>query len=473
MSVGSKIVGDSKEKRLVKRPGSRKSVSAPNLALLGADALSELLMDLAEAQPSLKRRLRLELAEAVGADDFAGELGKRLATIETGKSRVHWRKHKEFVRDLGLQRTMIADRLAVLSAPAAFELLWRLLEMADRVLARANDRDGDVSAVFIQTVTDIGRLAPLAKANPEVLAGQVFEALESDPAGLGEAIVTATLPALGAAGQAKLGELIRAGIARTRKATVRDRRALQRLADAGGDIEGFIALFTDKERAQPLAGAEIARRLIGAGRVDEAVEALMAAVPPAKVPGRPVYGIDTAGLDRQVWEDVYIEAMEAWGRPEEAQALRWNAFERDLSADRLRAFLKRLSGFDDVTAEDKAIAHAVAFEPAGEALRFLIDWPALNEAAALVLARWRLIDVRDVEEIERAVRVLEGRHPLAATLLLRAMVEDIVRHRRSDRYKQAGTYLLEAASLAPMVADFGAVEGHDAFAARMIGTGLI
>ena len=48
--------------REVKRAGSRKTLNAPNLVALGAERLAAVLMDVAEGDPSLKRRLRMELA---------------------------------------------------------------------------------------------------------------------------------------------------------------------------------------------------------------------------------------------------------------------------------------------------------------------------------------------------------------------------------------------------------------------------
>ena len=73
------------------------------------------------------------------------------------------------------------------------------------------------------------------------------------------------------------------------------------------------------------------------------------------------------------------------------------------------------------------------------------------------------------ELLEPAARAIEGRHPLAATLLLRAMILDTARYARTARYKDAQRQLLEAASLAPAIADWGGHEDAEAFAARVAG----
>ncbi|MDB5456675.1 MAG: hypothetical protein JWP92_2260, partial [Caulobacter sp.] len=201
----------------MKRPGSRKTVTVANLADLGAERLAAILFEVGDVQPSVKRRLRLELAGAVGPDDLAVEIGKRLAAIDTARSRVHWRKHKEFVRDLNWQRTMIAGRLAELKPALALALLWRFLRLAEDVLARVDDGKGDVSAVFREAIDDIGAIAPRAGLDPVVLAEQVSEALEADREALCGGLVEAVLPALGPVGVSALRDRLAARAAGLRR----------------------------------------------------------------------------------------------------------------------------------------------------------------------------------------------------------------------------------------------------------------
>ncbi|RYG03693.1 MAG: hypothetical protein EON94_03495, partial [Caulobacteraceae bacterium] len=109
--------------REVKRAGSRKTLNAPNLIALGAERLAAVLMDVAEGDPSLKRRLRMELASEVGADHLATEIAKRLTAIEDRRSKVHWRSYRAFARDLELQRSMIVGPLAEKDPALALQFL--------------------------------------------------------------------------------------------------------------------------------------------------------------------------------------------------------------------------------------------------------------------------------------------------------------------------------------------------------------
>lgn len=86
-------------------------------------------------------------------------------------------------------------------------------------------------------------------------------------------------------------------------------------------------------------------------------------------------------------------------------------------------------------------------------------------AAQLVLARATEIDGNLFFLLDPAARLIEGKHPLAATLVWPAMVEDTLECAKFTRYKHAARHLLECASLAPAVQDFGTSETHESFVA--------
>ncbi|MDO8377991.1 DUF6880 family protein [Phenylobacterium sp.] len=452
----------------MKRPGSRKTVTAANLADLGAARLAEILMDVAEAQPSIKRRLRMELAGEVGAQDLASEVAKRLAAIETRRSRVHWRKYKEFVRDLELQRAMIAGKMAQENPALALEFLWRFVDMAEGVLSLTKDDKGEVEAVFLAAVEDLGPIAVRAAGSTTALAERAFQALETDENEIFLRLVEILLPALDAAGIARLRTLLEAAIARRGRSKPALRAAVQALTDAQGDVDGFIATITASEALQPWTGAQIAARLTAAGRAPEALAALKRSAPPAFADvARSQARVVASASSLKAWEDAYLEALEADGQADAAQAARWTAFEQRLSAERLRAYLKRLPDFDDVEAEDRAMVFVAGFKSFPAALRFFLAWPALGQAAALILARGDEIDGDDYEGLEAAAQALETRHPLAATLLYRAMIGRTLQFNRRDRFADAERWMADCAALAPRIADFGDHESHADFVRRV------
>lgn len=167
------------------------------------------------------------------------------------------------------------------------------------------------------------------------------------------------------------------------------------------------------------------------------------------------------------WEQVRIDVLEARGRLDEAKAFRRTCFERSLSAVHLRAYLKRLPGFDDVEAEERALSHALVFPSVHQALMFLVSWPALDRAAQLVLTRWEELDGNHYEILGPGADALEARHPLAATVLRRSMIDFSLDKARATRYRHAARHLLQCESLTREIADYGPFEAHDAYLERL------
>ena len=455
---------------------SKKTVTLHNLAVLGAERLAAILVDLAEADAKVKRRLRLELAAQVGGDSIAGEIGKRITALRKARSFVDWQKPRDFVKDLDLQRRMIVDRVAQTRADLALDLMWRFMGLAEPVINRVDDSNGSVGDVFQSACEDLGAIAVKARPDRVGLADQVFTALSANDYGVFDGLVAAMVPALGDTGTAHLkSRLARALADRQRKAGARDlrtsalRSALQDIADAQADIDAYIALVPLEDRGRPRMGAEIGRRLLAAGRTTEALAALENARPKQRTE-QAVHHDDLhlAGYgDGGAWEEVYIEALDATGQEEQAQRLRWAAFEERLSSTRLRAYLKKLPDFEDIEARERAMRHALGFRSFPAALDFLRGWPDHARAARLVLTRATEIDGDLYYLLEPALQLIEGKHPLAATLLRRAMIEDTLNGAKSSRYKHAARHLLECSSLASSIQDLGTFETHETFASRL------
>ena len=454
---------------------SKKTVTLDNLAALGPERLAAILIELAEGDAEVKRRLRMELAAQTGGDSVAAEIGKRIAALRSARSFVDWQKRRDFVRDLDLQRTMIVDRVAQTRADLALDLMWRFMDLAEPVLNRVDDSSGSVGDVFRVACDDLGAIAVKARPDPVGLADRVFTALLANEYGVYDGLVPVMLPALGEAGAAHLKSRLAQALADRSKASGRNwragaaRRALQDIADGQADVDAYVALVPVDERSRPHTGAEIGRRLLAAGRAAEALAALETARPKRRaVRSRDDEDLYLSGHgDGSAWEEAYIEALDAMGQQEQAQRLRWAAFEERLSATQLRAHLKRLPDFEDVEAEERAMQHALGFRSFSAALDFFREWPDQARAAQLVLARAPEIDGNLYFLLDPAAQLIEGKHPLAATLLRRAMIEDTLDGAKSTRYRHATRHLLECASLAPGIQDFGAFETHESFVARL------
>ena len=226
-----------------------------------------------------------------------------------------------------------------------------------------------------------------------------------------------------------------------------------------GDVDAYIGQYEEETRKAPKIAAAIARRLVSAGRAQEAWQTIE-----ASEDRRGKSGWNWPDFE---WEDARIDVLEALGRAEDAQVARWDCFERSLSSTHLRAYLKQLADFDYVEAEKKALDYARQSRNALQALAFLVSWPALNRAANLVLERADELDGNHYEILTPAADALAGKYPLAAMLVLRAMIDFSLRNNRSNRYRHAARHLLDCSSLALAIKDFGTFEPHDAYEARL------
>ena len=451
------------------------AITTENLVRLGAERLTTILLELASEQPAVKRHLRLELAGDAGGERIAAEMNKRIAALRSARSFVDWQKRPDFVRDLTLTRTTIADRLGQTRADLALDLMWRFMALAEPVMNRVDDSGGTVGAVFRAACQNLGALVAKAKPDPVALAEQVFTAVTKNSFGEFDGIIPAIFAALGKPGVAALKVRLIAAMPERPAAkhydngTANVRLALQSLADAEGDVDAYIALVPGAHRLRPVVATEIGRRLLNAGRAKEAVATLEAATPPKRTGRSDLEDLEGSGWEGPdaEWESVYLDALDATGQAKHAQRLRWAAFEERLSVQRLRAYLKALPDFDDVLAEERAMEYAPRFPDFATALHFFHQWPAHRQAAKLVIDRQAEIDGNLYWLLGPVARWLESAQPLAATLLLRALIEDTLEGAKSTRYRHAARHLAGCRSLASIISDYGRFEPHAAFVARL------
>lgn len=453
---------------------SETTLNAKNLAALGAERLAELLLNVTAGDAAAKRRLRLELASR-GGGNVVNEIRKRLVSIAKSRSFVDWRKVKELARDLEAQREAIAAHVAATSPSEAFDLLWRMLEMAPSVYERCDDSNGAIGGIISSVRDDLGAIAAEAGQPVGVLADRVFAAVCANDYGQFDALISLTAQALGPDGlnrlKAQFEELaanapMGAGGKRrviglsTRGPIYQDdyergrhgrlvRSALTEIADALGDVDGFVSRYSDEERANPAIAAAIAERLLAADRASEALATLDGAD-----------GAFRQGGHWPDWPRVRIEVLDALGRSGNAQEDRWQAFERGLDAGYLRAHLKRLPDFDDIEAEERALGFVSSHPSFHQALAFLIDWPALERAAGLIMARTDQLDGDHYWLLTPAADALQQRHPLAATLVLRAMIDHSLDAAKYKRYGHAARHLQTCEHLARRIDDFDRHPNH-------------
>lgn len=459
---------------------SKKTLNKANLANLGADRLADLLMEVSQGSADIKRRLRMELSHNLGATELAHEVRKRLASLRKSKSFISWRKRKALVKDLETQAAMIVDKIAPDDPNTSLDLLWQFIELAPLLYARVDDSRGDVGDVFRASILHLADIAPRTDLDTEALADRVWTAVSDNGYGEWDGIIGLLAPALGDAGLAHL----KAHIERFADAPLRElteehdailflrelrgerdyraeqkqrfvQRCLQEIASAADDTDAYIAQYSPEDLRNRMIAAEVAMLLVEDAKAHDALAVLSNVAE------------DGRSFGQEEWDDAYIATLGDLGRHEEAQTHRWQCFEQRLSVDHLRAFLKELPDFADVEAEDRARAHALAYPDVLQALHFCLKWSDLRSAADLIEARANEVDGDHYELLTPAADALRERHPLAATLLWRAMIDFALSKGRASRYGHAASHLSDCAAVMSEITSYAPYSSHGEYVEQL------
>ena len=185
----------------------------------------------------------------------------------------------------------------------------------------------------------------------------------------------------------------------------------QAIAEARGDLDGFIAL-EEAKHPNLRNTVDIAERLLAAGRATEALEWVR------RTHGRRAghqqfdladgLSVRDPSSNRRVSLEAHI--LEALGDRAAAQDLRWSSFITTLDVGMLREHVAHLEDFAEFDVLDRAFDHVSSATAAYSALTFFIEWPKLDRAAKLVVERRDTWDGRHYYALLPAAQALEEAH---------------------------------------------------------------
>jgi hypothetical protein len=451
-------------------PGRRK-ITIETLTELGAQKLAELLLAEAAGNRQLKQALDLAISAKEGPVVRGATVRKRLAGFVMSRSMPSYERGREITVELDGLRTMIVENIGVENPRLGFELLWGLIELHPSILELVDDSNGIVGDLFTTACDDLGSLVEHAGVDPEALAALVLQKITNNHYGIYDGLIRSLGAALGQEGRAKLRGLL---LERRQQYLTDDKvagvtagrgdftlsglsLALRDIAELESDTDAFIDTYQGGDLTNPYFASEIAVQLLRAGRAKEALCYLDRAQPSEQ----------NRHFGHLKWTDARIAVLEALKHTDEAQALRLVLFQVHLSVSHLRAYLHELPDFEDFEAEQRALDHVGGHANVHAALSFLVEWPAHERAAQLVLSRNKEIDGDRYELLDPAASLIEGKYPLAAVLLRRALIEVTLRKARATRYKHAARHVREIDSSNSQIRDYENFETHDQFMERL------
>ena len=107
---------------------------------------------------------------------------------------------RDLARDLETQREAIVMYVASTNQGEAFDLLWRMLEIAPSIYERCDDSYGAIGQVIASARDDLGAVAAGAGQSAGALADRVYEAVCANDYGQFDGLIGLTAPALGTDG---------------------------------------------------------------------------------------------------------------------------------------------------------------------------------------------------------------------------------------------------------------------------------
>lgn len=432
------------------------AVTPEALQALGAEKLASLILDEIAGNPAFKRRVTTALAGRDGPLALAKVLDKRLAGLERARSFVDWDKARGFRDDLAALLSGIVTELAPQDPSMAMDRLIRFIATHDAVFERVDDSGGHVQEVYRTAIDSLGAIAARLPASATfALAGQIMDRLGEMAHGYLPKVAAAVIPHLPMPACAAWdADLVRRIAARDEaeagqrtsdrwfySMTDQWREIRQHLALAQGDLDLFLTIEAAKpERLRDTLTA--AMRLRDAGRLKDALRWV-------RMGGRQRH-VRLIGMDGEDLTDespavrqALLEAdiLRDLGHLEDARRLRWSIFAETLAPALLRAHLKSLPDFDDIEAEERAFALALDHADPMAALRFFLAWRRQDLAARLIVQRRSAFSGKDWHVLPAIADQLQHEAPLAATILYRALLAEILAQARSKAYGHGAGYL--------------------------------
>ena len=445
---------------MVRKP----ALSLETLVPLGIDKLARLVLDEAESNKAFRKVVTAALAAQKGPEAVAKIIDRRLAALEKAQSFIDWDRIRNFRDDLSANVAIMTGELADSSPPLAVDRLLRFIATHEGVFDRIDDSSGHIQGIYEEAIEALDHIVPQLKADDQALLSQkIMTSLGASTHGYLLQVAAVVAPHLppevlknwGASLLAEQTKMEAQDAARSDRNAYhysnasQYRQIRQIIADCLGDLDTYIAL--EQQKHPNLQDSfTMAKRLLAAGRAKEALDWIRRENPTRSKFPRTNKLIDDLAPRKISLEGKILDAM---GQKAEAQDLRWASFEATLDVSMLKEHIAALGDFEEFDVLDRAFAHAFQSKDIYNALGFFMEWPKRDMASKLIIDNHEQWHGKHYYQLAEIAKDLEHEYQLAATILYRALLDDILDSARSKAYHYAVNYLLVLESLAPQLDD--------------------
>jgi uncharacterized Zn finger protein len=416
----------------------------------GVDALVEMILDLAERDPALFRKLDMAATTTrADAKTLAARLRKVIDDATRTRGFVDHRQAEGWAAGVGDALDALAELAAAGHAELALELAERAIDRIEQAIEAIDDSDGHCGALLGRARDVHLAAARVAQPEPIRLARELFAREMDGDCDTFHRAVRSYAEVLGGRGLAEYRRLAfeawamlppRSGHVPDRYASAgsydRLTDALDFFAERDGDVDARIALRA-KDLSSPWSYLQLAEFCLSQGREEEALRRAQ------------------EGL--WVFEDVRPDErlvlfaaglLAKAGRNDDAERVLWRAFETAPSLE-LYAQLRRLAGEDVRGRAIGFLQTQLVNQPSGRWRHpadllvgilahdemFDAAWAAVREHGASMSAR------------EALARASEATHPREAVEVYAERIEDLVAGGGNPAYAEAVALLAHMAAL--------------------------
>jgi tetratricopeptide (TPR) repeat protein len=415
-----------------------------------AGALVDIIVELAERDTALLRKLELAVA-AASLDDKTVE--KRLRQVidgAIGRSRdIDYHEMGEWADGVAEALDAVADLVPAGRPELALRLADRILGKLEQALDRIDDSDGYCGALLFRARAIHLAAAGLAPPEPLALARELFARETGGGYGTFDGAVADYANVLGEVGLAEYRRLaseawqklpVRAGPAPRGLGVSGEFHALQRIldffAEREGDVDARVALRS-KDLTSPWSYLELAQFCLAQGRHDEALRRAEDGL----------WMFEDDKLDERLLHFV-VGLLAKAGRTADAEMRLWQAFEKAPSPG-LFAKLRKLGG---LAARDRALQLLETrlagqkatnwYFPADFLVDVLIGEELFERAWAIIRKHGASLSVK-----ERLARQSEETHPGDALAVYTVCVDHLAAAGGDPAYDQAKLLVARIARL--------------------------